>query len=161
MPRGSQKADWELKLSVIIHRAALYIKKVDAMGHLASYCVVSDIHERTFHFEKSGHRVKDNIDNAFGSIRPWRVTGKGVADPQNPVMWLEVNGRRFPRWSTRTLIVVAAQLVSYVSQFMSEQPGEIISTGTPPSAGIDLCVGTLKDSVNSGTESLLRNRQLT
>jgi 2-keto-4-pentenoate hydratase/2-oxohepta-3-ene-1,7-dioic acid hydratase in catechol pathway len=136
IPRGSEKTDWEVELGVVIGREARYISEIEALDHVAGYCVINDVSERAFQMERGGQWVKGKSADTFGPIGPWFVTRDEVPDPQNLSMWLEVDGHRFQNGSTRTMVFGVAQLVSYISQFMSLQPGDIISTGTPPGVGL-------------------------
>ncbi|MEM6738915.1 MAG: fumarylacetoacetate hydrolase family protein [Pseudomonadota bacterium] len=132
LPRGSEKTDWEVELGVVIGQEARYVDKAEAMGHVAGYCIVNDISEREFQIERAGQWVKGKSADTFGPTGPWLVTADDVADPQDLAMWLEVDGKRYQDGSTRTMVYGVAHLVHYISQFMSLQPGDIISTGTPP-----------------------------
>ncbi len=136
IPRGSAKTDWEVELGIVIGREARYVDEVQAMDHVAGYCVVNDISERAFQMESGGQWVKCKSADTFGPIGPWLVTREEVADPQMLEMWLEVDGHSYQGGSTATMIFGVAYLVSYISQFMSLQPGDIISTGTPPGVGM-------------------------
>jgi 2-keto-4-pentenoate hydratase/2-oxohepta-3-ene-1,7-dioic acid hydratase in catechol pathway len=136
IPRGSEKTDWEVELGVVIGSPGKYIAEADAMAHVAGYCVVNDVSERAFQTERSGQWTKGKSHDTFGPIGPWLVTRDEVADPQNLAMWLEVDGHRFQDGSTRTMVYQVAFLVSYLSQFVSLQPGDVISTGTPPGVGM-------------------------
>jgi len=135
-PRGSTKLDWEVELGLVIGTEARYLDEADALDHIAGYCVINDISERAFQMERGGQWDKGKGCDSFGPIGPWLVTRDEVADPANLGMWLEVNGRRFQDGSTRTMIFKPAFLVAYLSQFMSLQPGDVISTGTPPGVGL-------------------------
>lgn len=135
MPRGSTKMDWEVELGVVIGTPAKYVTEADAMGCVAGYCVVNDVSERTFQFEGTGQWVKGKSADTFGPIGPWLVTADEIPDPQNLDLWLEVDGQRYQGGNTRTMIAGVRQLVSYISRFMSLQPGDIIATGTPPGVG--------------------------
>ncbi|MEM9901679.1 MAG: fumarylacetoacetate hydrolase family protein [Pseudomonadota bacterium] len=132
LPRGSEKTDWEVELGVVIGQEARYVDKAEAMGHVAGYCIVNDISEREFQIERAGQWVKGKSADTFGPTGPWLVTADDVADPQDLAMWLEVDGKRYQDGSTRTMVYGVEHLVHYISQFMSLQPGDIISTGTPP-----------------------------
>ena len=132
IPRGSQKTDWEVELGVVIGKPAKYVPEADALSHVAGYCVVNDLSERAFQLEGTGQWVKGKSADTFGPIGPWLVTTDEVPDPQNLDLWLEVDGRTYQRGTTRHMIFAVARLVSYISRFMSLQPGDIISTGTPP-----------------------------
>ena len=138
IPKNSIKPDWEVELGVIIGKEARYVEEADAMDHVAGYCVVNDVSERHFQTERGGTWDKGKGCDTFGPIGPWLVTKDEVADPQNLKMWLEVDGHRFQDGSTKTMIFGVATCVSYVSQFMSLQPGDIISTGTPPGVGMGI-----------------------
>ncbi len=136
IPRGSTKTDWEVELGVVIGKTAKYVREEDALDHVAGYCVINDVSERAFQIERSGQWTKGKSCDTFGPTGPWLVTRDEVADPQNLGMWLEVNGHRYQNGSTRTMVYGVAFVVSYLSQFMSLQPGDIISTGTPPGVGL-------------------------
>jgi len=136
IPKGSEKTDWEVELGIVIGKTARYIGEDAAMDHVAGYCLVNDVSERAFQIERAGQWVKGKSADSFGPIGPWLVTRDDIADPQNLAMWLEVDGHRYQDGSTRTMVFGVAHLVSYLSQFMSLQPGDIISTGTPPGVGM-------------------------
>lgn len=136
IPKGSLKTDWEVELGVVIGRPTSYVAQSDALDHVAGYCVVNDLSERQFQLEMGGQWVKGKSADTFGPIGPWLVTPDEVPDPQNLTMWLEVDGHRYQDGSTRTMIFDVATIVSYTSQFMSLQPGDVISTGTPPGVGL-------------------------
>ncbi len=136
MPRGSTKTDWEVELGVVIGKEAKYVAEQDALSHVCGYCVVNDVSERAFQLEGTGQWVKGKSADTFGPIGPWLVTADDIPDPQNLDMWLEVDGRRFQNGSTKTMVFGVAHLISYLSRFMSLQPGDIISTGTPPGVGL-------------------------
>jgi 2-keto-4-pentenoate hydratase/2-oxohepta-3-ene-1,7-dioic acid hydratase in catechol pathway len=136
LPQGSVKSDWEVELGIVIGATARYVSEADAMKHVAGYCVVNDISEREYQLERGGTWDKGKGCDTFGPVGPWLVTADEVPDPQNLDMWLEVNGRRFQNGSTRTMIFGVAQLVSYISRFMTLYPGDLISTGTPPGVGM-------------------------
>ncbi|QJP16055.1 fumarylacetoacetate hydrolase family protein [Starkeya sp. ORNL1] len=138
IPRGSTKTDWEVELGVVIGSQAKYVSQEDALDHVAGYCVINDVSEREFQIERLGQWTKGKSCDTFGPIGPWLVTKDEVADPQKLKMWLDVNERRFQDGSTATMIYDVAFLVSYISQFMSLQPGDVISTGTPPGVGLGL-----------------------
>ena len=135
LPRGSTKTDWEVELGVVIGTRARYVGKKDALAHVAGYCVVNDVSEREFQLERGPQWDKGKGCDTFGPIGPWLVTPDEIDNVQRLDMWLDVNGRRMQTGNTRTMIFDVAKLVSYVSQFMSLQPGDIISTGTPPGVG--------------------------
>jgi 2-keto-4-pentenoate hydratase/2-oxohepta-3-ene-1,7-dioic acid hydratase in catechol pathway len=136
IPRGSQKTDWEVELGVVIGKAAKYVEKENALSHVAGYCVINDLSERAFQLESTGQWVKGKSADTFGPIGPWLVTTEEITDPQTLSLWLEVDGHRYQNGSTRTMVFDVAFLVSYLSRFMSLQPGDIISTGTPPGVGL-------------------------
>lgn len=136
IPRGSVKTDWEVELGVVIGKRGKYIDEADALSHVAGYCVVNDVSEREFQIERGGTWDKGKCCDTFGPIGPWLVTADEVPDPQNLAMWLEVDGRRYQNGSTRTMIFSVAKIVSYLSQFMSLHPGDVITTGTPPGVGM-------------------------
>jgi 2-keto-4-pentenoate hydratase/2-oxohepta-3-ene-1,7-dioic acid hydratase in catechol pathway len=135
IPRGSSKSDWEVELGVVIGKPAKYVSEADAMSHVAGYCVVNDLSERAFQLEGTGQWVKGKSADTFGPIGPWLVTADEIADCQDLDLWLEVDGRRVQNGSTKTMVFGVQFLVSYLSRFMSLQPGDIISTGTPPGVG--------------------------
>ncbi len=135
MPRGAAKVDWEVELGIVIGGHAKYVDEVQAPGTIAGYCVVNDVSERAFQLETSGQWVKGKSADSFGPIGPWLVTADEVPEPQNLDLWLEVNGERAQDGSTRTMIFAVAYLVSFTSRFMSLQPGDVITTGTPPGVG--------------------------
>lgn len=136
IPRNSEKTDWEVELGVIIGKEAKYVSEDEAMDHVAGYCVINDVSERAFQIERSGQWVKGKSADTFGPIGPWMVTRDEVADPQNLKMWLEVDGHRYQNGSTTTMVYGVKFLIHYLSQFMSLQPGDVISTGTPPGVGM-------------------------
>ncbi|MGA7318793.1 MAG: fumarylacetoacetate hydrolase family protein [Silvibacterium sp.] len=136
IPRGSTKSDWEVELGVVIGREAKYVSQEDALSHVAGYCVVNDLSERAFQLEGTGQWVKGKSADTFGPIGPWLVTTDEVPDPQDLDMWLDVDGHRYQNGTTRTMVFGVAYLISYLSRFMSLQPGDIISTGTPPGVGL-------------------------
>ncbi|MBT4234322.1 MAG: fumarylacetoacetate hydrolase family protein [Paracoccaceae bacterium] len=138
IPRGSKATDWEVELGVVIGKEAKYIDEADALDHVAGYCVINDISERDFQNKRAGQWTKGKSADTFGPIGPWLVTRDEVPDPQNLSMYLDVNGKRRQDGSTNTMVFGVAHLVSYLSQFMSLQPGDIISTGTPPGVGMGI-----------------------
>jgi len=135
IPRGSEKTDWEVELGVVIGKTAKYVSEADALSHVAGYCVVHDVSERAFQLEGTGQWTKGKSADTFGPIGPWLVTADEIPEPGNLRLWLEVDGGRRQDGSTKTLIFGVEYLVSYLSKFMSLQPGDIISTGTPPGVG--------------------------
>ncbi|MBO6726847.1 MAG: fumarylacetoacetate hydrolase family protein [Rhizobiaceae bacterium] len=136
IPRGSEKADWEVELSVIIGKRAKYVSEENALDYVAGYAVTNDVSERAFQIEHAGQWTKGKSSDNFGQIGPWLVTRDEVADPQNLSMWLKVNGETKQDGSTRTMVYGVAHLVAYLSRFMSLHPGDVISTGTPPGVGM-------------------------
>jgi 2-keto-4-pentenoate hydratase/2-oxohepta-3-ene-1,7-dioic acid hydratase in catechol pathway len=138
IPRGSEKTDWEVELAIIIGKAAKYVSQDEAMAHVAGYAVTNDVSERAFQTERSGQWTKGKSCDNFGQIGPWLVTRDEVADPQNLKMWLKVNGKTMQDGSTKTMVYGVKYLVSYLSQFMTLHPGDVISTGTPPGVGLGM-----------------------
>ncbi|RWM37808.1 fumarylacetoacetate hydrolase family protein [Mesorhizobium sp.] len=138
IPRGSVKTDWEVELGVVIGKTAKYVSEADALDYVAGYCVAHDVSERAFQAERQGQWTKGKSCDTFGPIGPWLVTKDEIADPQNLKMWLTVNGKTMQNGSTRTMVYGVKYLVSYLSQFMSLHPGDIISTGTPPGVGLGM-----------------------
>lgn len=136
IPRGSEKLDWEVELAIVIGRAASYVSEDDAMDHVAGYCIMNDVSERAFQIERSGQWIKGKSADTFGPTGPWLVTTDEISDPQNLRMWLDVDGTRQQDGNTSTMIFGVRMLVSYISQFMSLQSGDIITTGTPPGVGM-------------------------
>jgi 2-keto-4-pentenoate hydratase/2-oxohepta-3-ene-1,7-dioic acid hydratase in catechol pathway len=136
IPKGSEKTDWEVELGVVIGRTAKHVSEADALSHVAGYCVVHDVSERAFQLERAGQWVKGKSCDTFGPIGPWLVTSDEVPDPQNLPLWLEVDGTRYQNGTTKTMVFSVARLISYLSDFMSLQPGDVISTGTPPGVGM-------------------------
>lgn len=163
IPRGSEKTDWEVELGFVIGKTAKYVSEADALDHVAGYCVVNDVSERAFQAERSGQWTKGKSCDTFGPIGPWLVTRDEVADPQNLKMWLTLNGETMQNGSTKTMVYGVAFLVSYLSQFMSLQPGDIVTTGTPPGVGLGMKPPRfLKagDVVELGIEGLGKQRQV-
>ncbi|AWC78700.1 MULTISPECIES: fumarylacetoacetate hydrolase family protein [Serratia] len=136
IPRGSQKTDWEVELGVVIGLGGRYISEADAMRHVAGYCVINDVSEREYQIERGGTWDKGKGCDTFGPIGPWLVTADEIADPHSLNLWLEVDGKRYQDGNTSTMIFRIPQIVSYLSRFMSLQPGDVISTGTPPGVGM-------------------------
>lgn len=135
LPRGSKKSDWEVELGVVIGKTARYIDKADALNHVAGYVLVNDISERAFQKELGSQWDKGKGCDTFGPVGPWLVTKDEIPDPQDLNMWLNVNGKRMQTGNTRTMIFGVAEIISYVSRFLTLQPGDIITTGTPPGVG--------------------------
>jgi 2,4-diketo-3-deoxy-L-fuconate hydrolase len=136
LPKQSEKTDWEVELGVVIGTRARYVSEADALAHVAGYCVVNDLSEREYQLERGGTWDKGKGCDTFGPVGPWLVSADEVGDPQQLGMWLDVNGVRRQTGSTKTMIFGVAQLVSYVSRFMTLEPGDLISTGTPPGVGM-------------------------
>ena len=135
-PRGSTKLDWEVELGLVIGKRASYVSEAEALDYVAGFCTINDVSERNFQTERGGTWDKGKGCDTFGPIGPWLVTKKEAGDVENLKMWLDVNGHRFQNGSTKTMVFKPAFLVHYVSQFMSLQPGDVISTGTPPGVGL-------------------------
>lgn len=138
IPRHSVKTDWEVELAVIIGTRAKYVTPEQAMDHVAGFAVTNDVSEREFQIERAGQWTKGKSCDNFGPLGPWLVTRDKVTDPQDLDMWLSVNGQKMQNGSTRTMVFGVAHLVSYLSQFMSLMPGDVISTGTPPGVGLGM-----------------------
>ena len=138
IPKNSVKSDWEVELGIIIGKEAKYINEDQSQEHIAGYCVVNDLSERAFQLERSGQWVKGKSCDTFGPIGPYLVTKDEVENPQNLKLWLDVNGKRMQDGTTQTMVFGVNFLVSYISQFMSLHPGDIISTGTPPGVGMGM-----------------------
>ena len=136
IPPGSTKVDWEVELGVVIGSVAKNVNEADALGHLAGYCVINDLSERAWQLEGTGQWVKGKSADTFGPIGPWLVTADEVPDPQTLAIWLSVNGAMRQRSSTNQMLFPVRYLVAYISRFMSLQPGDVISTGTPPGVGM-------------------------
>jgi 2-keto-4-pentenoate hydratase/2-oxohepta-3-ene-1,7-dioic acid hydratase in catechol pathway len=156
-PKNSTKMDWEVELAIVIGKEAKYVSEAEAQKYIAGYCVCNDVSERAFQLERGSQWDKGKGCDTFGPIGPWLVTNDEVGDPTELDMWLEVNGKRYQNGSSRTMVFKPAFIVSYLSQFMSLQPGDIISTGTPPGVGLGqkppvyLNVG---DKISLGIEKL-------
>ncbi|SEI74420.1 fumarylacetoacetate hydrolase family protein [Pseudomonas sp. NFR16] len=138
IPRNSRKTDWEVELGVVIGKGGRYIDEANAMDHVVGYCVINDVSEREFQIERGGTWDKGKGCDTFGPTGPWLVTKDEIADPHQLNLWLEVDGKRYQNGNTRTMIFQIPKLVSYLSQFMSLQPGDVISTGTPPGVGLGI-----------------------
>ena len=138
LPKGSVKTDWEVELGIVIGSKARYVSQADAIKHVAGYCVVNDVSEREYQIERGGQWDKGKGCDTFGPIGPWMVTADEIPNPQDLTMWLEVNGKRHQNGSTKTMIFGVADLVSYISEFMTLYPGDLITTGTPPGVGLGM-----------------------
>ncbi|WP_108483159.1 fumarylacetoacetate hydrolase family protein [Oceaniglobus ichthyenteri] len=136
IPRGSSKTDWEVELGIVIGKGGVYIDEANAMDHVAGFCVINDVSEREYQIERAGTWDKGKGCDTFGPTGPWLVTPDEVGDFNALAMWLEVDGKRYQDGSTATMVYKVPHLISYCSQFMSLQPGDIISTGTPPGVGM-------------------------
>ncbi len=136
VPKGSKKTDWEVELAIVIGTRASYVSEAEALRHVAGYCVCNDVSEREFQIERSGQWMKGKGCPTFGPLGPWLVTPDEIEDPQKLDMWLDVNGERMQSGSTATMVFGVKTLVSYVSQFMILEPGDVITTGTPPGVGM-------------------------
>ena len=165
IPKNSIKPDWEVELGVVIGKEARYVDEANALDHVAGYCVINDLSERHFQTERGGQWTKGKSADTFGPIGPWLVTPDEVTDPQDLKMWLDVDGHRYQDGSTKTMVFGIAHLVHYVSQFMSLQPGDIISTGTPPGVGMGIKPNPVwlkpGNVMRLGIEGLGEQRQLT
>lgn len=161
-PRNSDKLDWEVELAIVIGKDTAYVDEANATNHIAGYCICNDVSERAFQMERGCQWDKGKGCDTFGPIGPWLVTADEVNDPHNLSMWLEVNGHRYQDGNTNTMIFKPAFIVSYLSQFMSLQPGDIISTGTPPGVGFGQTPQVYLnpgDVIELGIEGLGRQRQ--
>ncbi|MFM2035542.1 MAG: hypothetical protein RL459_807 [Pseudomonadota bacterium] len=162
LPKGSKKTDWEVELGVVIGTRARYVPQKEALAHVAGYCTINDVSEREFQLERGGTWDKGKGCDTFGPLGPWLVTRDEVPNPQKLAMWLDVNGQRVQTGSTKTMIFTVAKIVSYVSQFMTLMPGDVITTGTPPGVGMGMKPPRfLKkgDVITLGIEGLGEQRQ--
>lgn len=164
IPPNSTATDWEVELGVVIGKHTKHISEQDALDHVAGYCLINDISERHFQLERAGQWVKGKSADTFGPIGPWLVTRDEVGDPQKLIMFLDVNGKRFQQGNTDTMVYSVAHIVAYLSQFMSLQPGDVISTGTPPGVGMGQKPSPIYlkrgDSMKLGIEGLGEQKQL-
>ncbi|TPE53600.1 fumarylacetoacetate hydrolase family protein [Amaricoccus solimangrovi] len=163
IPRGAEKTDWEVELAFVIGKRAKYVAEEEALSHVAGYCVANDVSERHFQVERSGQWTKGKSADHFGPVGPWLVTRDEVADPQNLGLWLDVNGERRQTGSTATMVFGVAFLVSYLSRFMTLEPGDIVATGTPPGVGMGMKPPQFLragDVIELGVEGLGRQRQV-
>lgn len=138
LPPGSEKTDWEVEIAFVVGRRASFVSEADAMGHIAGYCVCNDVSERAYQLERGGQWVKGKCFPTFGPLGPWLVTPDEVPDPQALGLWLEVNGERLQQSHTGTMIFPMRHLVSYISRFMVLEPGDLVTTGTPPGVGLGM-----------------------
>jgi 2-keto-4-pentenoate hydratase/2-oxohepta-3-ene-1,7-dioic acid hydratase in catechol pathway len=162
IPRDSVKTDWEVELGVVIGSRASYVTEADALAHVAGYCVVNDVSERAYQLERSGTWDKGKGCDTFGPVGPWLVTPDEIADVHALDMWLDVNGRRMQTGSTRTMIFRVPKIVSYLSEFMTLEPGDVITTGTPPGVGMGMKPPTYLrqgDTIALGIQGLGEQRQ--
>jgi 2-keto-4-pentenoate hydratase/2-oxohepta-3-ene-1,7-dioic acid hydratase in catechol pathway len=136
IPRGSEKTDWEVELGIVIGKPASYVDQTNALDHVAGYVLINDVSERAYQTERGGTWDKGKGCDTFGPVGPWLVTSDEIADVQNLDMWLDLNGKRMQSGNTRTMIFGVAEIVAYVSQFMTLEPGDLITTGTPPGVGL-------------------------
>jgi 2,4-diketo-3-deoxy-L-fuconate hydrolase len=164
IPRGSEKTDWEVELGVVIGSRASYVTEAEALDHVAGYVLINDVSERAFQIERGGTWDKGKGCDTFGPVGPWMVTSDEVGDPQNLGMWLDINGQRKQDGSSKTMIFPISKLVSYISEFMTLEPGDLITTGTPPGVGMGqkpepvyLKAG---DQIRLGIEKLGEQRQI-
>lgn len=162
LPKGSEKTDWEVELGVVIGTRAHHVSKAEALSHVAGFCVINDVSERAFQAERGGQWTKGKSCDSFGPVGPWLVTSDEVPDPQNLNMYLDVNGERRQSGSTATMVFDVAHIVSYLSEFVTLVPGDVISTGTPPGVGMGMNPPqylNAGDVVELGIEGLGRQRQ--
>ena len=162
VPKGSTKLDWEVEIAIVIGKRAKNIKEKDAVKHIAGYCVCNDVSERAFQLEGTGQCLKGKCAETFGPLGPWLVTTDEIKDPQKLAMYLDVNGKRMQTGNTKTMIFSVRQIVSYLSQFMVLEPGDVITTGTPPGVGLGMKPPVfLKDGdrMHLGIEGLGEQRQ--
>ncbi|OSI24902.1 fumarylacetoacetate hydrolase family protein [Bradyrhizobium canariense] len=165
LPKGSTKSDWEVELGIVIGTRASYVERADALAYVAGYCVVNDVSEREYQMERGGTWDKGKGCDSFGPVGPWLVTTDEVSDPQALDLWLDVNGQRMQQGNTQTMIFDCAEIVSYVSRFMTLMPGDIIATGTPPGVGMGKKPAAIYlkpgDVMTLGIEGLGTQRQQT
>ncbi len=168
LPKGSVKTDWEVELGIVIGSKARYVSQKEALNFVAGYCTINDVSEREYQLERGPQWDKGKGCDTFGPIGPWLVTTDEITNPQKLGMWLDVNGKRFQTGNTKTMIFSCAKIVSYLSQFMTLTPGDVITTGTPPGVGLGIkkdgkpAPVFLKkgDVVTLGIEGLGEQRQL-
>ena len=138
IPKGAEKTDWEVELGIVIGAEARYVDEARAMDHVAGYCVINDVSERAFQLERSGQWVKGKSADTFGPVGPWLVTADEVGNPQRLGLFLDLNGKRVQTGNTKTMIFDVKTIVSYLSRYMTLEPGDIITTGTPPGVGLGM-----------------------
>jgi 2,4-diketo-3-deoxy-L-fuconate hydrolase len=164
IPKGSLKTDWEVELGVVIGSRASYVSEAEALDHVAGYVLINDVSERAFQIERGGTWDKGKGCDTFGPVGPWLVTSDEVGDPQNLGMWLDVNGDRKQDGSSKTMIFPISKLVSYISEFMTLEPGDLITTGTPPGVGMGQKPSPVYlkagDEIRLGIEKLGEQRQI-
>ncbi len=163
LPKGSKKTDWEVELGVVIGKRARYVSQKEALSHVAGYCTIDDVSEREYQLERGSQWDKGKGCDTFGPIGPWLVTRDEITNPQKLAMWLDVNGVRMQTGNTKTMIFSVAKIVSYLSQFMTLEPGDVITTGTPPGVGLGMKPNPVflkkGDVVTLGIEGLGEQRQ--
>lgn len=162
MPRGSKKLDWEIEIAFVIGKQARYVSEADALSHVAGYCVCNDVSERYFQIERSGQWMKGKCFETSGPLGPWLVTPDELGDVQNLDMWLDVNGKRMQTGNTKTMIFSIKHLVHYISQFMVLDPGDVVTTGTPPGVGLGMkppVFLNVGDTMTLGIQGLGEQRQ--
>ena len=164
IPRGSEKTDWEVELGVVIGSRASYVTEDEALDYVAGYVLINDVSERAFQIERGGTWDKGKGCDTFGPVGPWMVTSDEVGDPQDLGMWLDVNGQRKQDGSSKTMIFPISKLVSYISEFMTLEPGDLITTGTPPGVGMgqkpEAVYLKAGDEIRLGIEKLGEQRQI-
>jgi 2-keto-4-pentenoate hydratase/2-oxohepta-3-ene-1,7-dioic acid hydratase in catechol pathway len=138
IPKGSEKSDWEVELAIVVGKPASYVTEAEALSHVAGYLICNDVSERAYQIERGGQWDKGKGCDTFCPLGPWLVTSDEIKDPQALDMWLDLNGEKAQRGNTRTMVFGVAHLISYVSQFMSLQTGDVITTGTPPGVGMGM-----------------------
>ncbi len=164
LPRGSEKTDWEVELGVVIGSRARYVDEASALDHVAGYVLINDVSERAFQLERGGTWDKGKGCDTFGPVGPWLVTSDEVGDPQDLAMWLDVNGQRKQDGSSKTMIFPVRKLVAYISEFMTLEPGDLITTGTPPGVGMgqkpEAVYLKAGDEIRLGIDRLGEQRQI-
>ncbi len=162
MPRGSNKLDWEIEIAFVIGKRARYVSEADALSHVAGYCICNDVSERYFQIERGGQWMKGKCFETSGPLGPWLVTPDEIDDVQNLDMWLDVNGKRMQAGNTKTMIFSIQHVVHYISQFMVLDPGDVVTTGTPPGVGLGMTPPVflkVGDVMTLGIEGLGEQRQ--
>lgn len=162
MPRASKKLDWEIEIAFVIGKQARYVSEADALSHIAGFCICNDVSERHFQAERGGQWMKGKCFETSGPLGPWLVTPDEIDDVQNLSMWLDVNGRRMQTGNTNTMIFSIKHLLHYISQFMVLDPGDVVTTGTPPGVGLGMSPPVflkVGDAMTLGIEGLGEQRQ--